>query len=75
MIHPTHTPIVRRLPPRLPHRRLVLGGSSLTHTNFSYCSSEDVESLTKICYTFYLQSTGCRRPETNTGAGQRLFQN
>ena len=75
MIHPIYVPAVRRLPPRLPCRRLVFEKNCPTCINFSYCSWEDVESLTKICYTFNLQSTGCSRPKHNIGAGKRLFQN
>jgi len=75
MIHPLYLPMPRRLPPRMPQRRWILEKKEPSFANFSYCSYEDVESLTEICYTLSSQSTGCRRPQNHPMAGQRLFQN
>ena len=73
MNHPFYLPL--HLPPRKLPCRYILRESHPGFANFSYCSPENMESLTKICYTLGSPLTGCRRQKESLWVGQNLFQN
>ena len=73
MNHPIYLPL--HLPPRLHPRRYILQDGQSCFANFSYCSPENMESLTKIGYTLGSQLTGCRRQKDALWVRQSLFQN